>query len=211
MIVITADQVDSRSTPDLVAGVLDDLNGDPGVRLTLEADRTAGDEIQMLAGSGADAIAVILRLTRTGTWSVGCGVGAAQLARGVRESSGDAFIAARSAVERAKKRGTRFALVGAGTAASARASAGGSGGAGAAADAEALIDLLLVLRERRTAEGWQLHDLLQTGLTQADAASRLGISPQAASNRARVAELRTEAAAVGALARLLEALDAGDA
>ena len=196
MIVITADQVDSRSTPDLVGAALLDLNGDRDIRLALPADRTAGDEIQMLATGGADAVGVILRLTRTRRWSVGCGVGAVRepLAPSIRESSGDAFIAARSAVERAKKRSLRFALD------TSRESQSGT-------DVEALVDLLLSLRDRRSDEGWELYDLLATGITQAEAAEVLGITPQAASNRARSAELRSEAPAVAALGRLFDRLD----
>ncbi|HEV7955809.1 MAG: DNA-binding protein [Microbacteriaceae bacterium] len=199
MIVLTADQVDSRSTPDLVGTAVRDLNGNPQLRLVLPAERTAGDEIQLVPASGVDALAVILQLTRTGRWSVGCGVGPIRepLPASVRESAGEAFIAARHAVERAKKRPTRFAL---------DTEPAGEG----AQDVEALLDLLLVLRDRRSDEGWQLHDLLVTGMMQAEAASALGISPQAASKRAQAAELRAEEAVIPALARLIDDLDRGN-
>lgn len=194
MIVITADQVDSRSTPDAAGGTLEQLNSDPSLRLLLAADRTAGDEIQMLAASGSDALAIILRLTRSRRWSVGCGIGSVRepLPASVRESSGDAFVAARAAVDRSKKRPTRFALESAPDTAPGR-------------DTEAILDLLLVIRDRRSDEGWELYDLLQVGLTQADAAARLGITPQAASKRARAAELRAEEAVRAPLARLIDA------
>jgi len=193
MIVITADQIDSRSTADAAADALASLNTDSAVRLLLPADRTAGDEIQMLAASGSDALSIILGLTRSRRWSVGCGIGAVRepLPASVRESSGDAFVAARGAVDRAKKRPTRFAL---------ERLPSPSEGEGI----EALIDLLLVIRDRRSEEGWELHDLLRSGLTQADAAARLGITPQAASKRARAAELRAEEAAIAPLARLID-------
>jgi len=193
MIIITADQIDSRSTPDAVGAVLAELNDRDSPGLLLPADRTAGDEIQMVAASGADALAIILRLTRSRQWSVGCGVGAVRepLAASVRESSGDAFIAARAAVDLAKKRPTRFSLQ--------AASPGPAGG-----DAEAVIDLLLAIRDRRSAEGWELHDLLEAGLTQAEAAAQLGITPQAASKRKKAAELRGEQAALAPLARLID-------
>lgn len=196
MIVITADQVDSRSTPDAAAGTLEQLNSDPSIHLLLPADRTAGDEIQMLAASGPDALAIILRLTRSRRWSVGCGIGAVRepLPASVRASSGDAFVAARAAVDRSKKRPTRFALE------SAPDQVPGT-------DAEAILDLLLVIRDRRSDEGWELYDLLQAGLTQADAAARLGITPQAASKRARAAELRAEEAVLDPLARLITRAD----
>jgi hypothetical protein len=75
------------------------------------------------------------------------------------------------------------------------------------ADPGALIDLLLLLRTRRTPEGWELFDLVATGLTQTDAAANLGITPQAASKRARAAGIRTELAAMPALAEVLASSD----
>ncbi|MBX3093582.1 MAG: DNA-binding protein [Cryobacterium sp.] len=195
MFVITADQVASRTSDDLVAVTLDGLNHGP-LHLTMAAERTVGDELQLLVDDASTALAVTLHLTRHGRWSVGCGVGGAltPLPASIREATGTAFIAARAAIERAKKSPTRFALEHAES--EARAS-----------DAEALIDLLLALRARRSMEGWQVHDLLETGLTQADAAERLGISPQAVSDRARAADLRVEYAAREPLIKMLESLD----
>jgi hypothetical protein len=196
VIVVTADQVGSRENADLVGAMVGRLNDDLADQLVLPADRTAGDELQLLVSSGAAALTAILLMSREGVWSIGCGIGRVKqpLGAGIRESSGDAFVAARAAVDRAKKRPTRFALETEPASEPAR-------------DAEALLDLLLVLRGRRSAEGWELHDLLTTGATQAQAAARLGITPQAASKRARAAELRAEQAATGALARLLDTLD----
>jgi hypothetical protein len=196
MIVLTVDQVGSRENADLVGAMVERLNADLADSLVLPADRTAGDELQLLATNGSAALAAVLLLSREGVWSIGCGVGPVKrpLGPSIRESSGDAFVAARAAVDRAKKRPTRFALE-------------TEPASEAARDAEALVDLMLVLRSRRSAEGWELHDLLTTGETQARAAARLGITPQAASKRARAAELRAEQAATGALARLLDTLD----
>jgi len=196
MIVVTADQIDSRSTDDAAGGAIAELNRIHGEALVLPADRTAGDEIQLLPRSGTVALEIVLALTRTRRWSVGIGVGTIRrpLGRSVRESTGDAFIAARDAVERAKRRTTRVAV----TAEPART---------AASDLESLLDLLLALRARRSEAGWELHDLLREGLTQAEAATRLGITPQSASKRARAADLRIERAASAPLARLIDALD----
>ena len=72
---------------------------------------------------------------------------------------------------------------------------------------EALIDLLLLTRSRRSPEGWELFDLIARGMTQADAAGALGITPQAASQRARAAGIRPEIAATPALAAALSRLD----
>jgi hypothetical protein len=196
VIVLTADQVASRENPDIVGAMVDRLNEEFAGSLMLPADRTAGDELQLLPADGETALAAVLLMSRQGTWSIGCGIGDSKqpLGPSVRESSGNAFVAARAAVDRAKKRPTRFALE-------------TEPASESASDTEALVDLLLVLRARRSAEGWELHDLLTAGATQAQAAAQLGITPQAASKRARAAELRVEQAATGALGRLLGTLD----
>lgn len=200
MFVITADQVDSRNQPDRAASALNDLNSADGPALLLPADRTAGDEIQILPATAADTLAIVLELTREDAWSVGVGIGPARLPlpRATREATGEAFFAARDAVTRAKKAQTRFALT----------SAGDNDGDGIrGTDVEALIALLLVLRERRTEGGWELYDLLTTGLTQSESAGRLGITAGAASLRARAAGIRVEKASSEALVRLLDTVN----
>lgn len=191
MYAITADQVDSRTSDDLVAEAIARLNARDD--LVLAAERTAGDELQLLVADPGTALAIVLELTRASTWSVGCGVGEVVLpdTRSVRAASGAAFVGARDAVGRAKRKPTRFAL-------------GGPEGSDAA---EALIDLLLTVRSKRTEEGWELADLLAQGLSQAAAASRLGITPQAASDRAIAGAWRVEAAAIPALTGVLARLE----
>jgi hypothetical protein len=200
MFVITIDQVGSRADVDRIGPALAQIAEHHGEDLALPADRTAGDELQALTADSKTALSLILEFTRSQTWSVGLGCGAVRtpLPDATRAASGPAFFAARDAVTRAKERPTRFALV-------ARNSGGDDSEAGA--DAEALIDLVLLLRSRRTQPGWALYDLLQSGLTQQDAARKLGITPPSVSARARAAGLRAEESASGALARLLENLD----
>lgn len=195
MFAITADQVDSRRRPDIAAETIESLEILLGDGLVLPVDRTAGDEIQMLVAASETALTAILALTRYGQWSVGCGIGSVNLPlpANAREAGGDAFVAAREAVNEAKKRDTRFALR--------------SMAVMDAADAEAFVDLLLQLRARRSAEGWEMHDLLLAGNSQAEAAKLLGITPQAASKRARTAALRVEFAARSPLERRLAAVD----
>ena len=195
MFAITADQVDSRRRPDIAAETMLTLEAMLGQGLVLPVDRTAGDEIQLLLATSDTALAAILALTRYGQWSVGCGIGGVTLplAENTREAGGAAFVAAREAVNDAKKRDTRFAL---------RSTA-----VTAAADAEAFVDLLLQLRARRSAEGWEMCDLLSAGNSQAEAAKLLGITPQAASKRARTAALRVDFAARSPLERRLAAVD----
>ncbi|MFJ8895910.1 DNA-binding protein [Leifsonia sp. NPDC102414] len=199
MYVITADQVDSRSRPDIVADTVDDLNRRYSERLALPVDRNAGDEVQALTAHPDAAVDLALELTRHDAWSVGLGIGAVRtpLPKETREAAGDAFIAAREAVTRAKRAPTRFA-------------AEALDSAQAAADAEALLNLLLTIRAGRSEAGWELYDLIVTGLTQAEAGARLGITPQSANDRARAANLRVELAAVPALTRLVARADDGD-
>jgi hypothetical protein len=194
MFVITADQRGSRSGADLVPSGLDAVAGLAGPRLILAPERTAGDELQVAIADPGAVLEVALHLTRLQTWSVGIGVGpfVHPLPADARAARGAAFIHAREGVERAKKTSTRVAVV------------GGEEGA----DAEALLRLMVELRDRRTTEGWELHDLLREGMTQRDAAARLGITEGAVSLRARSAGLRTEEAARPALERLLRRADA---
>ena len=195
MFAITADQVDSRHRPDIAAETMLTLEILLGHGLVLPVDRTAGDEIQLLLATSESTLAAILALTRHGQWSVGCGIGEVTLpiAKNAREVTGAAFVAAREAVNEAKKRDTRFALRSPATT--------------DAEDAEAFVDLLLQLRARRSTEGWEMCDLLIAGNSQAEAAKLLGITPQAASKRARTAALRVEFAARSPLERRLTAVD----
>ena len=195
MFAITADQVDSRRRPDIAADTMRALGTTLGDELVLPVDRTAGDEIQLLVATPTTALTAILALTRNGQWSVGCGIGSVNrpLPANAREAGGDAFVSAREAVNDAKKRDTRFALR--------------SRAVTAAADAEAFVDLLLQLRARRSVEGWEMWDLLGAGNSQAEAAKLLGITPQAASKRARTAALRVDFAARSPLERRLAAVD----
>lgn len=195
MYVITADQVNSRSTVDIVTEMIGKLTRRYRDELTLTPERTAGDELQLLVRDADTTLNIVLELTRTGRWSAGLGIGdiIEPIPDSIREASGPAFIAARTAVERAKKRPTRFAIEHASRTADAE-------------EAEAFIDLLLVLRSRRTPEGWELYDIVDTGVTQAKAAHQLGISPQAVSKRALAADLRAERAAITPLTKLVERL-----
>jgi hypothetical protein len=197
--VITADQVDSRHRTDLAATTVERLGSVLRGRLALPVDRTAGDEIQLLLDSAEAAITAILLLTRDAEWSVGCGIGEVNtpLPANTREATGPAFVAAREAVEAAKKRDTRFAL-------RLEPTTGTTAG-----DLEAIIDLVLHLRARRSPQGWELYDLMVAGGTQAEAANELKITPQAASKRARAAVIRPELTAIPPLVRLLALADGG--
>lgn len=199
MFVVTADQIASTGDVDrvpaafaLVADLADDL--------ALAPDRNAGDEIQLVTRSASTALDVVLRLRRDEHWSVGLGVGPVRepLPAEARAAAGPAFNRARTAVEAAKRRPTRFALV------------AGEPGLLDGDQVGALVDLLLATRARRTPEGWEVADALTDGSSQAAVAERLGITPQAVSTRLRIAGWRAEQRARPALVLLLEDLDRGN-
>lgn len=199
MYVITADQIDSRHSRDLVESTIATLDDALGRRFALPPDRTAGDELQVLTEYAAAALDTVLLLARSGAWSIGVGIGSVDepLPEDTRAASGGAFYSARDAIDTAKTRQDHFALV------------VESGRHRRSADVEPLVALMLLQRARRSAEGWELADLLAGGMTQRAAASVLGISPQAVSKRAAAAGLRVDDAAHDALVRLLEDADTG--
>lgn len=208
MFVITADQVDSRNDAnrgDEAIALLRELAADA---LALSPDRTSGDEVQALITDARAALEAALALVRTGHWRVGLGIGPVDepLPEATRTATGAAFVAARNAVDEARRRPLRLAVGAAATAADDDDPAERI--VPSARTLQAMIDLLLTVRARRTSEGWELHDLVDTGLSQGDAAERLGITPQAASKRAIAAATRVDAAAREGLAELLAAADA---
>jgi hypothetical protein len=192
MYVLTVDQIDSQNQADQVETAIHDIETRFGTQLLARPERTAGDEFQVATEHGPIALDLALTLVRAGTWSVGLGVGDVRppVGASVRAMTGTAFVNARDAVSTAKKRPSRFALV-----ADDPPTAG----------LDPLIRLLLALRERRTTEGWELFDLLdrERQLTLTDAAGRLGISVQAASQRALTAGLRLDREARDVLGDML--------
>jgi len=175
---LIADQVSSRTGADAVPAALEAL---AELDCTLPFERTAGDEVQGLLSSPESVVDAIVRLTRLAGWRVGVGAGAvdAPLPSSTREARGPAYVAARDAITQARRQPTGFAL---------RlpdgVPGGGYGDLGVAAtDAETAIWLLRGTLARRSREGWELMDLLDSGITGAEAAARLGISRSAVSQR----------------------------
>lgn len=202
MFVITADQVDSRNDRDRAGELLAQLNASFGASFALPPDQTSGDEIQVLLTDAQAAVGVVLAIHRTGHWTIGVGVGEVRrpLARSTRQSAGDAFISARDAVTRAKRADARFALT-------SQASPSTESRVLSDTEVEGIFTMLLLVRQRRSKEGWQAVDLLENGRTQAEAAAELNISTAAVSQRVKAALWRTEESVRPALARLLENLD----
>lgn len=195
MFVMTMDQRGSRRTGDLVEPLLAELahlEGAPG--MVRPFARTVGDEVQAALDDPALAVELGLAVLRRGGWSVGIGVGPVELPlpADVRAATGEAFVLAREAVERAKGRGRPVPLAVAGV------------GGTAAADAEAVLVLLGSVASRRTEAGWAVVDALAPGtVTQEEVAERLGISQQAVSQRLRGALWPEEPPVRAAAARLL--------
>jgi hypothetical protein len=208
MFVITADQKASRHDVDRAGTGRDELAARYDGRLVLPVDRTSGDEVQALVDDAATALDMVLVLTRAGHWSVGLGIGAVRtpLPRATREATGPAFIAARDAVTAAKRSATRFAL--AADPPTAPPEHAGSAALPGAGEVEALVTLLLLARDRRTPQGWDVVDRMVGGATQRDVAAELGITPQAVSTRLRTSGWRAERDAIPGLTALLAHLDA---
>lgn len=187
MFVVTADQIASRSGPDLVPAAL------AATHFALRGfERTVGDEIQGLYDDGAGLVADVLTLERTHNWRIGIGIGEISLPvpKTPRSGRGPAFILAREALEATQVKGAADIAI--------RGSS-----EQAAAAAQALLRLVSAIRSKRSADGWAVYDLSQENLSGAEMANRLGISPQAVSARLATAQVAAEAEALPALVYLL--------
>jgi hypothetical protein len=135
-------------------------------------ERSAGDEMQGLVKDPESAVNITLDALSTDEWWVGIGVGHVDepTPKSVRESSGSALEHARVAVERAKRRtaGHRFWV---------------SGSDPRVEDLQAAITLLAVIIDRQSPLALEAEHLMRIGLTQANAARRLGISQQSLAER----------------------------
>jgi hypothetical protein len=187
--VLTVDQIQSRAQQDLVEVTLAGLRE---VDTVLPFTRTVGDEFQGLLTNPASVVDVTLGLMRTVAWHIGIGIGAVQqpLPSDARQARGPAFLAARSAVEAAKKQSTHVSVRSVPDRLEAR-------------DAEITFQLLIALQLRRSPLGWEAAELMDQGLTQAAAASTLAITRQALSQRLQAAHWSLDREARQVLTRLL--------
>lgn len=202
MFVLTIDQKDSRNSSDRVPELLELLGSQD---LALPFERTVGDEVQAVASSPAAVIDAALLALRQGGWSVGIGVGnvGLPLPASTREAGGEAFIAARAAVDRAKKTGDRPPIA---VAADPNA---GPEAAKAAAHAEAVLILIAGLVRDRSEAEWRILEHVDPHKwgSQSAAARMLGISSQAVSNAVQRAKWQEEWAARPAAEVLLDRAD----
>lgn len=190
VIVVTVDQRGSRTTPDRVPEGIGAL---AGVAMLRTFERTAGDEFQGVLDAPGSLPRVLETLLRDGTWNIGLGIGPVDLPlpASARAGNGPAFHYARDAVTAAKRSPWHLRVSG--------ADAGGR-------DLESVLWLWAALLDRRTDKGWEVTDLVDTGLSYDEAGRRLGISQSAVSQRAQAAGLvegRRAREVVGHLAGLL--------
>lgn len=180
-VAVTIDQRSSRTGDDRVPQLLVGLDEALAGRVLLPPERTAGDEVQFLcddAPAVVDAVAAVLRMDG---WRVGIGVGEVELPLpdSTRAARGPAYIAAREALSDARQSPWQLALKTVGGAAY------GDAMTTTGRDAETSLLLLAHLCAGRTAQGWEVVDLLQGGKSVAQVADELGISPSAVSQRHR--------------------------
>jgi hypothetical protein len=229
MFVLTVDQQASTRhgdrVPELLARLEPLVESWGGVVLPFE--RTVGDEVQAVVADPTSVLQLVLTIIRVGNWRIGLGIGHVNepLPAHSREASGSAFIRARAAVDQARSRSAAVPVTVCGD--PARPSD----------DAEALLRLLGSVVQRRSAQGWEVVDLLWSAAapdvaagpatrlasgsgpgatycgattvpaTQRDAARILGISEQAVSQRLRTALWAEERAAWPLAIRLLAEAD----
>ena len=200
MYVVTIDQRRSRTSADRVPVLLDALSAIP---VAAAFERTAGDEVQGLLDDPAAVRSALLVALREGDWH--CGVGAGDVddesfASGTRAGRGDAYIAARSAVDAAKGLASSVAI----RVPDETTTRGDASAATAwAADCEAVWALVAPLVLGRTEAQWRVVDAVDRSPTQAAAADELGITPASVTGALRASRIRDERAAYPALDRLL--------
>ena len=196
MYVMTIDQRGSTGDIDRVPGLLEGLSA---LSTAGRFERSVGDEVQGVVERADEVVEIALHALRSGRWYVGIGVGEVDLPlpASPREGSGPAFVAARSAVDRAKGAAAHVPLAvvagrdrrRANAATTAADGASGSQGARACANAEAVLRLIGRLVQDRTAAQWKVVDVLRsvrqdthgTHGSQKIAAQKLGITEQSVS------------------------------
>ena len=201
--VLTMDQRSSRSRADAVPGLLESLAPERLPHPPLLAfERTVGDEVQGVLDDAGSGVAVLALALRAGAWNIGLGFGEVEqpLPASTRAGRGEAYVRAREAVTRAKSAPHRLMVV-------------GPGGDDRCEWLETVLGLWAGILERRTERGWEVHDLMQQGLSHAEAGRRLGISQSAVSQRVAAAALvdedRARALAEGLWADLLGEREGG--
>jgi hypothetical protein len=178
VVVLTVDQDGSRDDTDRVPTALEALES---LATRLAFERTVGDEFQGVLDDPAALAAALERLLRAGGWNIGIGIGEVEtpLPDQARAGRGPAYLAAREAVTAAKASPWHVRAVPAGSSESEHGDQ--------VRALESAVWLWAALLGRRTTRGWEVADLVDQGLTYDEAASRLGITQSAVSQRAAAA------------------------
>jgi hypothetical protein len=185
--VITADQIRSHTGKDRVPSALRSLRQLRPAPLRA-FERTAGDEVQGVTDDADLVVSIVERLVRLGRWRIGIGVGPVEmpLPSSTRAGRGAAFRAAREAVEAAHPRPAQLAVrVASDPFPSHTGMPLGQARSRHGEYAESALLLYVHLLRGRRAAGWEVVDMLAQGLTQGEAAQRLGVSASAVSQRVR--------------------------
>lgn len=174
--VLTVDQRGStkRAAPDRIPDTLSGLAGLAGAGLLRPFERTAGDEFQGVLDDPRALAPLVERLLREDTWNIGVGVGVVDepLPESTRAGRGAAYVHARDAVTAAKSSPWHLRV---------------EGDVPAVRRLETALWLWGALLGRRTGRGWEVADLVDTGLRYDQVARQLGITQSAVSQRAQTA------------------------
>ncbi|WP_166972662.1 hypothetical protein [Brevibacterium atlanticum] len=179
MYVLTIDQQDSRSSDDAVPAVLAVLEP---IDAVIPFARTIGDEVQGVLDDPAAVAEAIRRIAVASGWHIGLGIGDVErpLPTATTEARGQAFYAARQAVESAKSAPAHLVVRSEGESTDRPLNEREST---ERTLAEAALRLLVnTLGELRThSRGYVDHRLDHPDATQAEIAAFFGVSQQAVS------------------------------
>lgn len=198
MFAITYDQRGATRHGDRVPELLAALSG---LSARCPAERTSGDEAQILLDRADAALEAVLVAAELGEWSIGLGIGEVEtpLPASVREARGPVLRSSRAALDAARRTSEIPVVV---RAADARH-------ADTAADAQAVLRLVgWMIRTRNTGQ-WRTVRALRAdpSRTQAQLAEQLGITQQTVSRSLKTSGWREESAAHDLVARLLAMID----
>jgi hypothetical protein len=176
VVVLTVDQRGSsnQAATDRVPDALTGLADLEGVTLLRPFERTAGDEFQGVLDDPRAVAPIVERLLREDAWNVGIGIGAVDepLPESTRAGRGAAYVRARDAVTTAKSSPWRLRV---------------EGDLPGARGLETALWLWAAMLARRTRRGWEVADLVDSGLRYDEVAARLDITQSAVSQRAQTA------------------------
>ena len=196
MYVLTVDQQSSRTQPDRVPELLRAVED---VSTVLPFVRTVGDEAQAVLDSAPHVVRACIAIARAGQWSIGIGLGEVEhpLPDSSDQARGQAFIAARTAVETAKNSWSPLCVETATTS---------EDHVKDAQDAQTVLRLMFDLTARATDAQWQVIDALRNtpGASQTQIAEDLNVSQQAVSKSLRAGRAEGIMEAIDCAERLLD-------